>query len=409
MSYIRLINLDGNKMMSANGTLMKNLGLSISSAIILVACSNSEDAQATRAGAGEAETTSTISPVDREPFKTSEIASFDEPWAMTFLPDGRMLVTEKAGKLFIVGTEGSKTEVSNVPEVDYGGQGGFGDVVLAPDFATSGNVYLSWVEPGENDTRGAVVAMARLDATATEPTLENMKIIWNQNPKVTGKGHYSHRIVFSPDGEYLFIGSGDRQKFDPAQDMTGNLGKIVRLYPDGRVPKDNPFYDKEGSLPEIWSLGHRNILGMAFDSEGRLWNQEMGPRDGDELNLVQRGGNYGYPIVSEGVHYDGKDIPNHDTRPEFAAPKVAWVPTIAPSGLIFYSGEMFPGWNGSAFIGGLASEALIRISFDDAGAKEAERFAMGRRIREVEQGPEGAIWVLEDGEGGRLLKLTPPE
>ena len=189
--------------------------------------------------------------------------------------------------------------------------------------------------------------------------------------------------------------------------MAANLGKIVRLYPDGSVPKDNPFVDKDGALPEIWSLGHRNILGLAFDSEGRLWNQEMGPKAGDELNLVQRGANYGYPIVSEGDHYDGKKIPNHDTHPEFAAPKVAWVPTIAPSGLIFYSGDLFPAWKGSAFIGGLASQALIRVSFDGDSAKEAERFLMGSRIREVEQGPDGAIYVLEDGKGAKLLKLTP--
>ena len=326
---------------------------------------------------------------------------------MTFLPDGRMLVSEKAGKLQLVDAKGQKTEIGGVPEVDYGGQGGFGDIVLAPDFATSNMVYLSWAEAGEKDTRGAVVGRARLELKGPKPALRNFETIWTQNPKVTGNGHFSHRIAFSPDGEYLFIGSGDRQKFDPAQNMAMNLGKIVRLYPDGTVPKDNPFIDKEGALPEIWSLGHRNILGLAFDSKGRLWNQEMGPRDGDELNLVQRGANYGYPIVSEGNHYDGKKIPNHDTHPEFEAPKVAWVPTIAPGGLIFYSGDMFPAWKGSAFIGGLASQALIRVSFDGDSAKEAERFLMGKRIREVEQGPDGAIYVLEDGEGGRMLRLTP--
>jgi len=393
--------------MIKNGNLMKNIGLSLSIAILTVACSNGDDAQATGNASAEKQALSDISPIDRKPFETSAIASFDEPWAMTFLPDGRMLVTEKAGKLQLVDAKGQKSEIAGVPEVDYGGQGGFGDIVLAPDYATSNMVYLSWVEAGEKNTRGAVVGRARLDLKGEKPALENLKIIWKQKPKVEGRGHFSHRIAFSPDGEYLFIGSGERQKFDPAQDMAANLGKIVRLYPDGSVPKDNPFVDKDGALPEIWSLGHRNILGMAFDSEGRLWNQEMGPKAGDELNLVQRGANYGYPIVSEGDHYDGKKIPNHDTHPEFAAPKVAWVPTIAPSGLIFYSGDLFPAWKGSAFIGGLASQALIRVSFDGDSAKEAERFLMGSRIREVEQGPDGAIYVLEDGKGAKLLKLTP--
>ncbi|QTD57533.1 PQQ-dependent sugar dehydrogenase [Parasphingorhabdus cellanae] len=386
---------------------MRNLTLATGLSIILIACSNGDDAQATKSGSEEAQASSDISPVDRKPFEKAEVASFDEPWAMTFLPDGRMLVTEKKGKLLLVDQKGAKTEIGNVPEVDYGGQGGFGDVILAPDFETSGLIYLSWVESGDDDTRGAVVAHAKLDLQGTQPDLKELKTIWTQNPKVTGRGHYSHRMIFSPDGKYLFIGSGERQKFDPSQDMTGNLGKIVRLFPDGSVPQDNPFVGQDDALPEIWSLGHRNILGMAFDAEGRLWNQEMGPKDGDELNLVQRSANYGYPIVSEGDHYDGKKIPNHDTRPEFAAPKIAWVPTIAPSGMIIYSGDLFPAWKGNAFIGGLASEAIIRVSFDGETAKEAERYAMDQRIREVEQGPEGALWVLEDGEGGRLLKLTP--
>ena len=386
---------------------MKNIGLSLSVAVLVAACTNGDDAQATGNTSSEKQAVSDISPVDRKPFHVTEIAGFDEPWAMTFLPDGRMLVSEKAGKLQLVDAKGQKTEIGGVPEVDYGGQGGFGDIVLAPDFATSNRVYLSWVEAGDKDTRGAVVGRARLELKGQKPALKNLQTVWKQNPKVEGRGHFSHRIAFSPDGEYLFIGSGERQKFDPAQDMAANLGKIVRLYPDGTIPKDNPFVDKDGALPEIWSLGHRNILGLAFDSKGRLWNQEMGPKAGDELNLVQRGTNYGYPIVSEGDHYDGKKIPNHDTRPEFAAPKVAWVPTIAPSGLIFYSGDLFPAWKGSAFMGGLASQALIRVSFDGDTAKEAERFLMDNRIREVEQGPDGAIYVLEDGEGGRLLKLTP--
>jgi glucose/arabinose dehydrogenase len=208
----------------------------------------------------------------------------------------------------------------------------------------------------------------------------------------------------------MFISSGERQKFDPAQDMNGNLGKIVRLYPDGSVPDDNPFADQGGVTAEIWSMGHRNPLGLAFDSEGRLWNQEMGPAHGDELNLVKRGHNYGYPLVSNGDHYSGEEIPDHDTRPDLEAPKAYWVPAISPGGLMFYDGDVFPEWKGDAFIGGLGSMSLVRVEFDGDEAHEAERFEMGARIREEEQGPDGAIWILEDeddGSEGRLLKLTP--
>lgn len=384
--------------------------LAAATALSLASCAEADEAASKEAD--ETQSLASISPVDQDPFTKTEIAKFDEPWAMTFLPDGRMLVTTKPGILWLVAQDGKKTEVSGVPEVDYGGQGGFGDVVLAPDFAESGTIYLSWAEAGEDDTRGAVVGMGKLvlpEGEGTKASVEDLKVIWTQTPKVKGRGHYSHRIAFSPDGEYLFIGSGERQKFDPAQDMTSNMGKIVRLYPDGSVPKDNPFIDEEEALPEIWSLGHRNILGMAFDDKGRLWNQEMGPRHGDELNLVKRGANYGYPIVSNGDHYNGDEIPDHDTRPEFEAPKVWWDPTIAPAGLIYYSGDAFPAWKGSFFIGGLASQSLIRVSVDGDTAEEAERFPMDRRIREVEQGPDGNIWVLEDEEGARLWKLTPPD
>src|SRR5690606_24225402 len=200
-----------------------------------------------------------------------------------------------------------------------------------------------------------------------------------------------------------------RQKFDPAQDLQSNLGKIVRLRDDGSVPGDNPFAERGGVAAEIWSLGHRNPLGLAFDAQGRLWNVEMGPRGGDELNLVRRGANYGYPLVSEGNHYSGRSIPDHATRPDLASPAMAWNPVISPSSLMFYDGDEFPDWRGSAFIGGLSSQSLVRVVFDGERAREAERFAMGQRIREVEQGPDGAIWVLEDcrrGSAGRLLRLS---
>lgn len=348
---------------------------------------------------------------DSWPFTATAIAQFDEPWAMTFLPDGRLLVTEKEGRLLIVTQEGEKSApVSGTPSVDYGGQGGFGDVVLHPEFATNNSIYLSYVEAGDDDTRGAAVARGTLALDDNGGgSLKDIRVVWRQDPKVKGRGHFGHRIAFSNDG-YMFISSGDRQKFDPAQDMNGNLGKVVRLHDDGAVPDDNPFADKAGVTAQIWSLGHRNPLGLAFDSAGRLWNQEMGPKHGDELNLVKPGHNYGYPLVSNGDHYSGKEIPDHDTRPDLEAPKAYWVPAISPAGLMFYDGDLFPDWKGNAFLGGLSSEALIRVEFDGENAREAERYEMGARIREEEQGPNGAIWILEDdrkSSKGRLLKLTP--
>ena len=344
------------------------------------------------------------------PFTVNEIADFDVPWALEFLPDGRLLVSEQRGALKVYAQGGAIGEITGVPAVSVGGQGGFGDVVLHPNFASNGLVYLGYAEAGPNDTRGAAVARAKLNLRSNGGELSEVTVIYRQDPKVEGGGHYAHRIAFAPDG-HLFISNGDRQKFDPAQDMSGNLGKIVRLNDDGSVPRDNPFADRGGVTAQIWSVGHRNPLGLAFDSTGRLWNVEMGPMGGDELNLVRRGANYGYPIVSNGDHYDGKVIPDHDTRPEFAAPAVYWNPVISPSSLLFYSGSEFPQWRGDAFIGGLSSQSIVRIEFEGDRAREAERYSMGMRIRALEQGPDGAIWVLEDeregrGGRGRLFRLT---
>lgn len=337
--------------------------------------------------------------------EATELAGFDEPWAMTFLPDGRLLVTEKPGKLWLVSADGSsKQEVRGVPRVDYGGQGGFGDVILAPDFAQTRRLLISYVEGGNFGRRGAAVAEANL--SADDARLERVRVIWRQEPKTTGRGHYSHRLAFGPDG-FLYITSGDRQKLDPAQDMDSALGKIIRLNADGSVPAGNPWQDAGDLAKSFWSMGHRNMLGIAFDPQGRLWVHEMGPRNGDELNLVRPGANHGWPVVSEGNHYSGARIPNHDTRPDFEPPKASWVPTIAPSGLVIYDGGLFPGWQGDALVGGLASQALIHVDLEGETAGEAERFGWGERIREVEQGPDGALYVLEDGGEGRLLRLTP--
>lgn len=371
--------------------------------IVLAGCSAESNQNPETAAAGQA---------TGRPFTATPVATFDEPWAMTFLPDGRLLVTEKKGRLLVVTRDGEKSApVRGVPEVDYGGQGGFGDVVLHPDFANNDTIYLSYAEAGEGGVRGAALMRARLSLSGDGGELREPQVIWRQDPKVTGRGHYGHRIAFS-DGGYLFITSGDRQKMAPAQDMTQNLGKVIRLHDDGTVPSDNPFAGEGGVTAQIWSLGHRNPLGLAFDAEGRLWAHEMGPRHGDELNLIVSSENYGWPEVSYGNHYDGRLIPEHDTRPEFEAPKVYWVPAISPAGLIIYSGDQFPDWQGSALIGGMSSQSLVRVAIDGDTAAEVERFDMGQRIREVEQGPDGAIWLLEDerndaGEGGRLLKLTP--
>ena len=338
------------------------------------------------------------------------IASFSEPWAMTFLPDNSLLVTEKAGKLFHVMQDGKKTEIRNVPKVSYGGQGGMGDVVLHPDFSTNKQVYLSFIESLDNGkTRGAIVVRAQLDLTDS-PKLKNVQRVWTQAPKMRPGGHFSHRIAFGPKGTKhdgkLFITSGDRQLQTPAQDWNMALGKVIRLNGDGSVPPDNPWQNKGELAKSFWTTGHRNLLGIDFDKNGNLWTHEMGPAHGDELNLIKLGQNYGWPVVSNGNNYSGKKIPNHDTRPEFAAPKAYWVPSIAPSGLVIYKSGMFPNWQGNAFIGGLRSRALIRVKLNGENATEAERFEWNKRIREVEQGPKGALWVLEDRKGGRLLKLT---
>ena len=338
------------------------------------------------------------------PFQVEEIGRFDRPWAMTFMPGGHLLVTEIGGTMKLRRASGAILDVEGVPAVSVGGQGGLGDVVLHPDFANNGLVYLSWVEAGEGGTRGAVVGRARFHLGERGARLHDMQIVWRQAPKVEGGGHFSHRIAFGPDGK-LYISSGERQKFDPAQDMSGNLGKVVRLNDDGTIPADNPFAARGGVTAQIWSLGHRNLLGLAFDGQGRLWNTEMGPQGGDELNLVVRGGNYGYPRVSNGSHYGGRDIPDHSAGDGFEAPKVWWNPSISPSSLIIYSGAMFPEWRGDAFIGALSGEALIRVDLDGTNARKADQWPMQARIREVEQAPDGALWLLEDG-SGRLLRLS---
>jgi glucose/arabinose dehydrogenase len=383
-------------------TLPLKLQLTVACAtLLLAACNNLGDAAPAAAA-------STLDGSTGQPFTNTEVATFDEPWAMTFLPDGRLLVTQKRGALKLLDiASGHVGSISGVPAVAYGGQGGLGDVVLHPGFASNGLVYLSYAEAGDDGTRGAAVARGKLALDdAGGGALSDLQVIWRQVPRIDGDGHYGHRIAFAPDG-HLFISSGERQQFEPAQDMRSNLGKIVRLDDDGSVPVDNPFADQGGVAAQVWSLGHRNPLGIAFDAQGRLWNIEMGPRGGDELNLIERGANYGYPIVSNGDHYDGRTIPDHATQPQYNAPAVSWTPVISPGDFIFYSGDAFSGWQGDVLVAGLSSEGLIRVEVDGDTAKETQRFNMGERIREIEQGPDGAVWLLEDGDDARLLKLIP--
>lgn len=352
------------------------------------------------------------------PFAVAEMGSFNEPWAIAFAPGtATLFVTEKSGTLkFIDTATGTIGTVSGLPPVAFGGQGGLGDVAFLPAEASATlggrTIYLSWAEAGEAETRGAVVGKGKLVcAEVATCTIEGLSVIWRQTPKVTGRGHYSHRIAVSPDGKYLFVASGERQKMQPAQDTGTTLGKIVRLNLDGTPAAGNPLADKaketgNSVTAEIWSLGHRNILGMDWDAQGRLWEVEHGPAGGDELNLVQRGANYGWPIRSNGEHYNGEAIPDHEPTDGFAQPALSWTPVIAPGDMLIYSGAMFSRWQGRALMAGLGSEALVEVAIEGDTAREVARYEMPARLRSIAQGPDGAIWIAEDGKDGRVLKLT---
>lgn len=360
-------------------------------------------------------TNSGESAVQSTGYETTSLGEFERPWAIAFAPGTPVVfITEKAGTMKFVDTESGATgTVTGVPEVDFGGQGGFGDVAFLPSEASDvldrRTIYLSWAEAGDGDTRGAVVGKGTLvcGEVGDECAIEGLEVIWRQAPKVTGRGHYSHKIAFSPDEQYLFIASGDRQKLEPAQDNSNTLGTVVRLNLDGTPAAGNPFADQPAPTNQIWSFGHRNILGLQFAPDGSLWDLEHGPAGGDELNKVEKGANYGWPTVSDGDHYDGRPIPDHDTRPEFKTAAIGWTPVIAPGDFIFYTGDAFPGWKGDVLAAGLATEALIEVAIDGETATEQARYDFGARLRDVAQGPDGNVWVIEDGEGGRLLKISP--
>ena len=380
-----------------------------------------------------------LAPETTIPFVVTKIAAFDLPWRMAFLPDGRMLITEKPGKLFLATPTGKKTEVSGVPPVHFENQNGLLGVYLAPDYASERGIYLTYSEPGvDPGTSSLALARATLELSAGAASLGNLKVIWRDPIKGRG-GQVGATIAFSPDKKFLFLTAGDRQRFLPAQDPNQPAGKILRLTLDGQPAPGNPLAGQTGARAvdvidppantraastapvvrtyvfhgpnltpaEIWTLGHRTPYGLAYAADGRLWEIEHGPRGGDELNLIEPGKNYGWPLVSYAVNYDGTPIPSPDTRPDLAKPVIYWTPVIAPGNLMFYSGQMFPQWKGSAFAGGLASKTLNRIIVNGPTATPAERWNLGFRVRDVEQAPDGSLWLLEDDESGGLYRLTP--
>lgn len=344
-------------------------------------------------------------PDSAPPFASAQIGQFDQPFAMAFLPDGRLLVTEKPGHLKLRASDGSVRDIAGVPAVAFKGQGGLLDVAIAPDFASSRIVYLSYSEPRPGGSSLAL-ARAKLDPAGK---LDGLAVIWRAGSDGIG-GQFGANILFAPDGKSLFLSSGERQRFAPAQDPDQALGKILHLTLDGKPAPGNPMANAGGVRAATWSTGHRNPYGMVFTPDGRLWEEEMGPRGGDELNLVLPGRNYGWPIVSNGDNYSGVPIPDHPSRPDLEAPKLWWNPSISPGGMIHYSGAMFPAWRGSLLIAALSGEAIIRVTLDGDKATPAAQWSVGMRVRDLAQAPDGAVWLLEDGEGGtggRLFRLTP--
>jgi len=380
----------------------------------------------------------TLKPEPELPFTMTQVATFNRPWRIAFLPDGRMLVTEKVGPVWLVTPQGAKTPVANVPEVLFQGQGGMLGVFVSPHYATDHNVYLTYSEPGDGGSSLAL-ARARLSIGESTASLDGLQVLWREMPKGKG-GQFGAQIAFSPDGQYLFLTVGDRQRMTPAQDPNQELGKLLRLTLDGKPAQGNPMAGKTGeastplidpprdteaaktapvvsvytrSTPnlapaETWSSGLRTPYGLAFAPDGRLWELEHGPRGGDELNLIEPGKNYGWPLVSYATNYNGVPIPSPDTRSDLVKPVIYWTPVIAPGNLVFYKGAMFPRWQGSALISGIATQTLSRVTFDSkGGATPAERWSVGHRIRDVEVAADGALWMLEDANPGGLFRVTP--
>jgi len=407
---------------------MSRRHIQVAMLLALASCSSSMTAQAS----------------SERPFTTTAVTTFDSPWAMDFLPGSGVpmtslaLVTEKPGRIWLIDVaSGRKRPVAGVPRVVLSSQGGLLDVVAAPSFAGDQMVYLTFSEPSANGGSGLALARARLADLATAPRLAGLTVLWH-DPAGGFGGQFGGRIAFAPDGQSLFLSSGERQRFTPAQDPSQPLGKILHLTLDGKPAPGNPFAGKTGAATvaitdppedtvaarsasgrrftwpgpnftpaETWSTGHRNPYGLAFAPDGRLWEHEMGPKGGDEVNLILPGRNYGWPNVSNGSNYDGVDIPDHQPGDGYEPPKVWWNPSVSPAGLIIYTGDLFPGWKGDALLGALSGEAFIHVRIRGDQASKADQWDMGHRIREVAQGPRGEVYLLEDGPNARLLRLEP--
>ena len=324
------------------------------------------------------------------------------PWGMDRLPDGRIVVTERPGRVRLVEDGALSAPLAGAPEVFAEGQGGMLDVRVDPDFADNRRLWLAFSEPGEG---GASTALGR--GRLEDDRIADFTTVFRMEPKQDGPNHFGARIVFAEDGS-IFLTLAERYEFDPAQDLSNHLGTIVRIMPDGDPHPDNPFRDREGAQPEIWSYGHRNIEAAAMrPGTDQLWIAEMGPRGGDELNLIERGANYGWPEVSWGSHYNLWPIPDPPSRPEFTDAVKQWTPVIAPSGMIFYTGELLPAWRGDAMIGALVAEGITRLTLEGDAVVDEELIGLGARIREVAQGPDGAIYVLIDRAEGAIWRLAP--
>jgi aldose sugar dehydrogenase len=378
------------------------------------------------------------------PFTTSTVATFDSPWAMSFLPGSGLritnaaLVTEKPGRIWVVNVAtGQKQRVGGAPPVVLSSQGGLLDIKPSPDFAGNRIVYLTYSEPSANGGSGLALARARLERDAGGARLSGLQVIWH-DPAGGDGGQFGAIIAFAPDGKSLFLSTGERQRFTPAQDPSQPLGKILHLTLDGKPAPGNPMAGRTGAAvvtvtdpprdteaaksaegrqvrwpgpnltpAETWSSGHRNPYGLAFAPDGRLWEHEMGPRGGDEVNLILPGRNYGWPNASNGSNYNNVDIPDHKRGDGYEPPKVWWTSSASPAGMIIYTGDLFPQWRGDALLGTLSGKALIHVRIRGDQASKADQWDMGKRIREVEQGPRGEVYLLEDGPGARLLRLTP--
>jgi glucose/arabinose dehydrogenase len=385
----------------------KQLLVALSPATLLIAsCSQAQP--------GDSAASSATPAPAAAPFKIEEKGAFNEPWATAFAPGTQVLfITEKRGTMkFVDLASGRLGTVRGVPAVAYGGQGGLGDVAFleSESSPTLGRrtIYLSWAEQAEGNARNAALGRGTLVCEEADACrIEGLQVIWRQSPKIASPGHFSHRIEFSPDGRYLFLGSGERMQGTPAQGLDNNLGKVLRLNLDGTPAAGNPFAERGGVAREIWSYGHRNLAGLQFDLDGQLWDLEHGPRGGDEINRVERGANYGWPTRSNGDDYSGTPIPDHSADDGFSKPAISWNPVIAPGDFIFYSGKLWPEWRGQALAAGLVTMSVVRVALDGGQGTEEARYKFEKRLRDIVEGPDGALYVIEDGPGGRLLRLMP--